>query len=176
MAYQATRLAVSPMLDRRMKRLILLFLGNVASGVVTVGVIFFGVVWTADNGPLGPLLVIVGVPAVGIQGWRIGLKRRKRDPAEAKQVARQAFWVLIAWEAVALVVVGIFVYVAFSAMAPVPHFDHWKTVVQNIAISAAVVLVLRFTWVRSRRMLDLLWPLPGMSQRGSEEPYLQLKL
>jgi type IV secretory pathway VirB2 component (pilin) len=50
------------MLDRRRKRLIFLFLGNVASRVVIVVVIFFGIVLTADSGPLGPLFVIVAVP------------------------------------------------------------------------------------------------------------------
>src|SRR5712692_6428643 len=109
------------MLDRRRTRQLLIFLGNVVSGVVALVAIFFGVVYTVDSGPAGPLLVIVGVPAVGILGWRIGLDLRVRDQAKVKQVAWQAFRVLIAWEAAALVVTGIFIYVAFSAMAPVPH-------------------------------------------------------
>jgi hypothetical protein len=164
------------MVDPRRKRLIFLFLGNVASGVVALVVIFFGIVSTGESGPLGPLFVILAVPAVGTQGWRIGLERWERDQAKVKQAAWQACWVLIAWEVAALVATGIFVYVALSAMAPVPHFDHWKSVLDLILISAAVALALWFTWVRSRRMLDLLSPLPGMPEPGSESPYVKLNL
>ena len=163
-----------PMFDRRRTRQLLIFLGNVVSGVVALVAIFFGVVYTVDSGPAGPLLVIVGVPAVGILGWRIGLDLRVRDQAKVKQVAWQAFRVLIAWEAAALVVTGIFIYVAFSAMAPVPH--NTGEVLDLLLISAVVALALWFTWMKSRRMVDLLWPLPGTAQQGSESPYLQMKL
>jgi hypothetical protein len=91
-------------------------------------------------------------------------------------VAWQAFRVFIAWEAAALVAAGAFVYIAFSAMAPVPHFHKTSTLIDLTVISAIAGLVLWFTWVRSRRMLDLLWPLPGMPQPASESPYVQLKL
>jgi 4-hydroxybenzoate polyprenyltransferase len=164
------------MLDRRRKRLIFLFLGNVASGVVAVVVIFFGVVWTGESGPLGPLLIIVAVPAAGTSIWRADLEHRGRERDLAKRVAWQAFRVLIAWEAAALVIVGIFLFFALSAMAPIPHSHDTAGVVALILIPAVVVLALWFTWTRSRRMLDLLWPLPGMPQRGSESPHLQLKL
>jgi hypothetical protein len=49
-------------------------------------------------------------------------------------------------------------------------------VLDLILISAAVALALWFTWVRSRRMLDLLSPLPGMPEPGSESPYVKLNL
>jgi hypothetical protein len=164
------------MVDPRRKRLIFLLLGNMASGVVALVVIFFGIVSTGESGPIGPLFGILAVPAVGTQGWRIGLERWERDQAKVKQAAWQACWVLIAWEVAALVATGIFIYVALSAMAPVPHFDHWKSVLDLILISAAVALALWFTWVRSRRMLDLLSPLPGMPEPGSESPYVKLNL
>jgi hypothetical protein len=172
-AISSTR--VRHMLDRRRKRLIFPFLGNVASGVVTVVVIFFGVVWTGESGPLGPVLIFVAVPALGISGWRFGLERSGRERDQAKRVAWQAFWVLIVWEAVALVLVGIFLFFAISAMAPVPHSHDTAGVVVLIVIPAVVVLALWFTWARSRLMLDLLWPTPESVLRSFEGPYLQLK-
>jgi hypothetical protein len=167
---------VRPMLDLRRKRLIFLFLGNVASGVVTIVVVFFGAVLTADSGPLPPLLVIVGVPALATTIWRSDLQLRGREPDLAKRVTWQAFWVLIAWEAIAIVLTGTFIYIAYSAMAPVPHFHKSSTLIDLIVVCAVAVPLLWFTWVRSRRMLDLLWPLPGTPQPGSESPYQQMKL
>jgi hypothetical protein len=67
--------------DRRRTRQLLLFLGNVASGVVTVVVIFFGVVWAEDIRSFVPLLLIlVAVPALATRGWRTELERRGREP------------------------------------------------------------------------------------------------
>jgi hypothetical protein len=164
------------MLDHRRARQRLLFLGNVASGVATVLVTCFGVGWADKIRSFVPLLLLVAVPALGTRGWRSELKRRGREPDQAELVAWQALWVLIAWEAVGIVLVETLMYFAYSAMAPVPHFDNTSVPIALTAISAMVVLALWFTWVRSRRMLDLLWPLPGMAERGSESPYLQLKL
>jgi hypothetical protein len=113
---------------------------------------------------------------LGARGWRSELERRGREHDQAKQVASQAFGVLIAWEASGITLAGVFIYIALSAMAPVPHFDNASTAIALIAISAIAVWVLWFTWVRSRRMLDLLWPLPDMPPSGSESPDLQLKL
>ncbi len=161
------------MLDRRKIRHLLLFLGNVASGVLTVVVIFFVAVWAEDIRSFVPLLLLVAVPALGTRGWRSELERRGRERYQASQVARQAFWILIAWEAVGLVLVGTLMHFAYSAMAPVPHIHKTSTPIDLSVISAIAVSVLWFTWVRSRRMLDLLWPLPGMPQRGSESLYLK---
>jgi hypothetical protein len=160
------------MLDRRRTRQRLLFLGNVLSGVVTVFVAFFCVAWADEIRSFVPLLILVAVPALGTRGWRSGLERRSRERGLVKRVAWQAFWVLIAWEAVGVVLVGTLLYFAYSAMAPVPHFDNTSVPIALIVISALVVLVVWFTWVKSRRMLDLLWPVPGMPERGSESPYL----
>jgi 4-hydroxybenzoate polyprenyltransferase len=164
------------MLDPRKKRQHLLFLVNAASGVVTVVVIFFGVVFTGEHEPFLSLLILVAVPAAGISIWRADLEHRGRERDLAKRVAWQAFRALIAWEAVALVVTGFFVFFATSAMAPVPHSHDTAGMAFVIVTPAVVLLALWFTWVRSRRMLDLLWPLPGTAQSGSEPPYWQLKL
>jgi len=83
-------------------------------------------------------------------------------------VAWQKFWILIAWEAVGLVLVGTLMYFAYSTMAPVAHFHKASTLIDLSVISAIAVSVLCFTWIRSRRMLDHLWPLPGTPEHGSE--------
>ena len=165
-----------PMPDLRRNRLISLFLVNVASGVATVVVIFFGFLLSEKMGPLPPLVILVAVPAAAIGIWRSDFEQRGRERDLAKRVAWQAFRVLIAWEAVAIVLTGTFIFIAYSAMAPVPHSHVSAGVLFLIVISAVAASLLWFTWVRSRHMLDLLWPLPGMPQPGSESPYLQLKL
>jgi hypothetical protein len=65
---------------------------------------------------------------------------------------------------------------AFSAMAPVPHSHNTAGAIALIVIPTLAVLVIWFTWVMSRRMLDVLWPLPGMPQRDSESTDLHMKL
>lgn len=155
--------------DLRRKRLISLFLVNVASGVATVVVIFFGFLLSEKMGPLPPLLILAAVPAAAVGIWRSDLKLRGREPDLAKQVSRQVLWVLIAWDAVGIAVAGFFVFFALSAMAPVPHSHDTAGVLALIVISAAFVSALWFTWVRSRRMADLLWPLPGTPERGAEK-------
>jgi hypothetical protein len=163
--------------DRRRTRQLLLFLGNVASGVVTVVVIFFGVVWAEDIRSFVPLLLIlVAVPALATRGWRTELERRDRERDQATLVAWQAFRVLIAWEAIGIVLAETLMYFAYSAMAPVPHFHKTSTPIDLMVISAVVGLPLWFTWVRSRRILDLLWPTAEGARRSSQVPYLQLKL
>ena len=168
---------MNPVPDRRRTRQFLLFLANVASGVVAAVATFFSVAWTVDGGALVLLLVPIAFPAVGRLAWRSSLEARDRPRDQAAQVAGQAFRILIAWEAaMGLVPLGFFVFFAFSAMAPVPHTHDTAAVVAGIVILATAVLVIWFTWTRSRRMLDLLWPLPGVPQAGSESPYTQLKL
>ena len=164
------------MLDPRKKRQLLLFFGNAASGLVAVVVTSFGVVLTQEGGPLAPLIALVIVPALATTIWRSDLVMRGRDRDLAKRVAWQVLWVIIAWDAVAIALAGFFIFFAFSAMAPVPHSHDTAGVLALIVVSAAFALAAWFTWVRSRRILDLLWPLPGMPQRDSESPYLQMKL
>lgn len=161
---------------QRTRRHVLLFLGNLALGVLSVVVTFIGAVWTADNAPLLSLIILVAVPALGTLGWRFSLEERGREPYQAKQVAWQAFRILVAWETVAIVILGFFLFAAFSGMAPVPHAHKTAEVVALIVIPASTISAIWFTWVRSRRMRDLLWPLPGMAHRFSESPYTTLKL
>jgi hypothetical protein len=165
-----------PMLDRRRTRQVFLFLGNMAFGILTGVVTFFGLVWIWDSGSFAALFLLIAVPALGLRGWRAGVERRGREREQAARVAWQAFWVLIAWEAVAVVLSAFFFFIAFSAMAPVPHSHNTAGVIALIVILTLAVLVMWFTWVMSRRMLDLLWPLPGMPQRDSESTYLPIKL
>jgi hypothetical protein len=87
-------------------------------------------------------------------------------------VAWQVFWVLIAWEAVPIVSVGTVIVVAYVGNVSTRSVDS----IIILTFSTLAALALWFTWVKSRRMVDLLWPLPGMPQRGSESPYSQLKL
>jgi hypothetical protein len=163
------------MLDRRRTRQLLLFLGNVVSGVVTPVVAFAFIASQDDRGPLAAGLLYVVAPALTTCGWRFALERRGRERDQAKRVAWQAFWVLIAWEAVPIVFVGTVIVLALAAN--VSGRDDWSsTVILILAFSAPAGLALWFTWVKSRRMVDLLWPLPGVPQRGSESPYTQLKL
>jgi hypothetical protein len=165
-----------PMLDPRRKRQLLLFFGNAASGVVAVVVTFIGAVLTDQAGPLAPLIALVIVPALATTIWRSDLKLRGREPDLAKRVGWQVLWVLIAWDAVGIAIAGFFIFFALSAMAPVPHSHDTAGMAFLIVTPAVVLLALWFTWVRSRRMLDLLWPLPGTAQPGSEPPHWQLKL
>jgi hypothetical protein len=158
-----------PMFDPRRTRQFLIFLGNAASGVVAVVVTFFGVILTDKAGPLAPVLALVMVPALATSIWRSDLKLRGREPDLTKRVGWQVFWVLIAWDAVGIALAGFFVFFALSAMAPVPHSHDTAGVLALIVISVAFVLALWFTRVRSRRMVDLLWPLPGMPERGAEK-------
>jgi len=101
---------------------------------------------------------------------------RGRDRDLAKRVARQVLWVITTWDTVAIAVAGFFIFFASSAMAPVSHSHDTAGVLAVIVISGAFALALLFTWVRPRRILDLLWPLPRMPQRDSESPSLQMKL
>ena len=147
------------------------------SGVISAVVTFFGLMWTVDSRSVVLLFIIlIGVPALGTRVWRYALGRSGRERDQAKLVAWQAFRVLLAWETLAIVLEGFFLFFVFSAMAPVPHSHHTAGVIALITIPAITVLVIWFTWVRSRRILDLLFPLPGMPQPGSESPYLQLRL
>jgi len=164
------------MLDPRRKRQVLLFLGNVATGIVTVVVTFLGLMWSDKKGPLAPVLAFVFAPALAITIWRSDLVMRGRERDLAKRVVWQVFWILIAWDGVLIAFMGFFLFFAFSAMAPVPHSHDTAGMAFLIVVPAAFVLALWFTWVRSRRILDLLWPLPGTAQPGSESPYLQMKL
>jgi hypothetical protein len=79
------------------------------------------------------------------------------------------FWILIAWDGVLITFMGFFLFFAFSAMAPVPHSHDTAGMAFLIVVPAAFVLALWFTWVRSRRMLDLLWPPPVMPEGGAEK-------
>ena len=147
------------------------------SGIVAVVVAFLGLAWTSDSKSVMPLfLILVAVPALGTRVWRYAIERRGRERDHAKRVAWQAFWVLSAWQGVALVLGGFFSFAAFSAMGPVPHSHGVAAVVALIVIPGLGALVIWFTWVRSRRMVDLLFPLPGRPPNRSEPPYLQLKL
>ena len=143
---------------------------------MAVVVTFIGAVLTDQAGPLAPLIALVIVPALATTIWRSDLKLRGREPDLVKRVGWQVFWVLIAWDAVGIAVAGFFIFFALSAMAPVPHSHDTAGMAFLIVIPAAFALALWFTWVRSRRILDLLWPLPGTPQRGSESPYAQLNL
>jgi hypothetical protein len=163
------------MLDRRRKRQLLIFLGNVVSGVVTVVVAFAVIAESDDKDPAAPILIYAVALALSICGWSFGLERRGRESHLAKRVARQAFWVLIAWEAVPIVFVGTVIVLGLANI--VTGRDDWsQTVILILVFSALAGLALWFTWMKSRRMVDLLWPLPGMLQGGSESPYVQLKL
>jgi hypothetical protein len=171
-------LVAMPMFDRRRTRQLLLFLGNVVSGVVTPVVTFAVVAWSDDMDPLAVALTFVVAPTLGICGWRFVLERRGRERDQAKRVAWQAFWVLIAWEAVPIVFVGTVIFLALTDIVTARDRpgDWSSTIITILVFSALAVLALWFTWTRSRRMVDLLWPLPGMPQRGSESPYTRLKL
>jgi hypothetical protein len=147
------------MLDRRRTRQLLLFLGNVVSGVGTVVVAFVVVAWRDDSDLLAPVLIFVVALALSTCGWRFGAERRGRERDQAKRVAWQAFWVLIAWEAVPIVFVGIMLFLASSQLTGGVNSTADEAL---IVIFVLVVLALWFTWVRSRWMLDLLWPLSGM--------------
>jgi len=103
-----------PMFDRRRTRQLLLFLGNVVSGVVTPVVTFAVVAWSDDMDPLAVALTFVVAPTLGICGWRFVLERRGRERDQAKRVAWEAFWVLIAWEAVPIVFVGTVIFLALT--------------------------------------------------------------
>jgi high-affinity Fe2+/Pb2+ permease len=163
------------MLDRRRTRQqLLIFLGNVVSGVVTPVVAFAFIASQDDDGPLAAGLLYVVAPALTTCGWRFELERRGRERDQAKRVAWQVFWVLIAWEVVPIAAVGITLFLIFTVLSRSGVSSTFDGLV--IVFFVLVVLALWFTWVKSRRMADLLWPQPGMPQRGSESPYAQLKL
>ena len=61
-------LVAMPMFDRRRTRQLLLFLGNVVSGVVTPVVTFAVVAWSDDMDPLAVALTFVVAPTLGICG------------------------------------------------------------------------------------------------------------
>jgi hypothetical protein len=156
-----------PMLDRRRTRQLLIFLGNVVSGVVTPVVAFAFIASQDDDGPLAAGLLFVVAPFLGICGWLFALERRGRERDQAKRVAWQVFWVLIAWEAVPIVFVGTVIVLAYVGNMSIRS-------VGSIIIpifSAPAGLAVWFTWVKSRRMVDLLWPLPGMPERGAESSW-----
>jgi len=161
------------MLDRRRTRQLLLFLGNVVSGVVTVVVAFAVIAGSDEKDPAAPILIFAVALALTTCGWRFGLERRGRESDLAKRVAWQAGRALIAWEAVPIVFVGIIIILALTNV--VTGRDG-STNIAILVFSALAGLALWFTWRKTRRMVDLLWPLPGMPQHGSESPYLQLKL
>jgi hypothetical protein len=162
------------MLDPRRKRQLLIFLGSVVSGVVIPVVAFVALSLASgdDDGLPAAAIIFVVAPFLGTFGWSFVLERRGCERDLANRVAWQAFWVLIAWEAVPIVFVGIMFFLVFIRMVS----ERNPTVVGILLISTLVVLALWFTWVRSRRILDLLWPLPGMPERGAESPYTQLNL
>jgi hypothetical protein len=95
------------------------------------------------------------------------MRGRERDLA--KRVVWQVFWILIAWDGVLIAFMGFFLFFAFSAMAPVPHSHDTAGMAFLIVVPAVFVLALWFTWVRSRRILDFLWPVPGMPEGGAEK-------
>jgi hypothetical protein len=161
------------MLDRRRTRQLLIFFGNVVSGVVTPVVAFAVIASQDDRGPLAAGLLFVVAPALTTCGWRFELVRRGRERDQAKRVAWQAFWALIAWEAVPIVFVGTVIVLALADIVTGRSGD---SIIFILTFSALAGLALWFTWMKSRRMADLLWPQPGMPQRGSESPYAQLKL
>jgi hypothetical protein len=165
-------LVAMPMLDRRRTRQLLIFLGNVVSGVVTIVAAFAVIASGYDEGPPAAGLIFVVAPFLGICGWLFALERRGRESDQAKRVAWQVFWVLIAWEAMPIVFVGTVLVLAY--VGNVSSRSVGSIIIPTF--SALAALALWFTWVKSRRMVDLLWPLPGMPQRGSESPYAQLKL
>jgi hypothetical protein len=162
------------MFDRRRTRQLLIFFGNVVSGVV-IPVGAFAVIAGSDGeaSPAAALIFVVA-PALGICGWRFALERRGRERDLAKRVAWQAFWVLIVWEAVPIVFVGTVLALIVTDIAG--GRSDWSSTMLILTFSVPAGPALWFTWVKSRRMVDLLWPLPGMPERGSESPYLQLKL
>jgi len=160
------------MLDRRRTRQLLLFLGNVVSGVVTPVAAFAVIASGYDEGPPTAGLLFVVAPFLGICGWLFALERRGRESDQAKRVAWQAFWVLIAWEAAPIVFLG--TVLALAYVGNVSSRSLGSIIIPTF--SAVAALALWFTWMKSRRMADLLWPQPGMPQGGSESPYAQLKL
>jgi hypothetical protein len=164
------------MLNRRRTRQLLLFLGNVVSGVVTVVVAFAVIAGSDVTDPAAPILIFAVALALSTCGWRFGLERRGRASDLAKRVAWQAGRVIIAWEAVPIVFVVTLIFLALTGIVTARDRpgDWSSTIIAILVFSALVVLALWFTWVKSRRMVDLLWPLPGMPQRGSESPYLKL--
>jgi hypothetical protein len=101
------------------------------------------------------------LPALGFGAWTFGLEQRGRQRDLAKRVAREVLWVLIAWEAFATVFLGCFLWAAYAAMAPVPHQHKTAEVLFLILLFAMGAIIFWFTSVRSRRMLDLLWPAGG---------------
>jgi hypothetical protein len=162
-----------PMLDRRKTRQLLLFLGNVVSGVVTPVAAFAVIASGYDGGPPAAGLMLVVAPFLGICGWLFALERRGRERDQAKRVAWQVFWVLIAWEAVPIVFVGTIIVLALADIVTGRSGD---SIIFILTLSALAALALWFTWVKSWRMVDLLWPLPGIPHPGFESPYTQLKL
>src|SRR6267154_2443394 len=100
------------MLDRRRTRQLLIFFGNVVSGVVTPVVAFAFIASQDDRGPLAAGLLYVVAPALTTCGWLFALKRRGRERDQANRVAWQAFWVLITWEAAPIVFVGTVIVLA----------------------------------------------------------------
>jgi hypothetical protein len=163
------------MLDRRRTRQLLIFFGNVVSGVVTIVVAFAVIAVSDDKDPAAPVLIFAVALAVTTCGWRFELERRGRESDLAKRVAWQAGRALIAWEAVPIVFVGTIIVLALADV--VTGRNDWsQTVIIILTFSVPAGLALQFTWVKSRRMADLLWPLPGVPERGSESPYTQLKL
>jgi hypothetical protein len=162
------------MLDDRRTRQLLIFFGNVVSGVVTIVVAFAVIAVSDDKDPAAPVLIFAVALAVTTCGWRFELERRGRESDLAKRVAWQAFWVLIAWEAVPIVFVGTVLALILTNIAG--GRSDWSTTRLLLTFSVPAGLALRFTWVKSRRIADLLWPLPGVPERGSESPYTQLKL
>ena len=163
-----------PMFDRRRTRQFLIFLGNVVSGAATPVAAFAVIASQDDRGPLGAALIYVVAPVLSICGWRFALERRGRESDQANRVAWQAFWVLIAWEAVPIVLVGTIILLVLADIVGRSPGGGADVIPMGLSVLAA--LALWFTWVKSRRMVDLLWPLPGMPQCGSESPYAQLKL
>src|SRR5258708_13685916 len=76
-----------PMLDRRRTRQLLIFLGNVVSGVVTIVAAFAVIASGYDEGPPSARLIFVVAPFLGICGWLFALERRWRGSGHAKRGA-----------------------------------------------------------------------------------------
>jgi hypothetical protein len=155
------------MLDRRRRQQLLIFLGNVVSGVVTPVVSFAALASGDDNGPPAAALIFVVGPLLGTCGWRFALERRGRESDQARRVAWQAFWVLIAWEAVPIAFLGALLLLVLTDILSGRQGS--GSMLIATVFSVLVALALWFTWVKSRRMADLLWPLPGMPERSAEK-------
>src|SRR5258708_24586394 len=89
-----------PMLDRRRTRQLLIFLGNVVSGVVTIVAAFAVIASGYDEGPPAAGLIFVVAPFLGICGWLFALERRGRLSGPAERVVGDDVFGLIARRAV----------------------------------------------------------------------------